>query len=132
VATVDLVTQTLRDLKKRVTDLRPQYEEYLQLERMLQALESIGVPLREGRGSRKKKKPAAKPTKRPSTNSGKRAARGSRADEALAVVQGHPEGIEIKAIAEEMGIEPNYLYRVTSKLQKDRKVRKRGKKFIPA
>jgi DNA-binding IscR family transcriptional regulator len=41
-------------------------------------------------------------------------------------------GITISELAKKMNIKPNYLYRVLPELQKDGKVRKRGKEWHPA
>lgn len=50
---------------------------------------------------------------------------------ALAAVEARP-GITIPEMAKEMGITPNYLYRVLPELAKDGKVKKNGKGWEPA
>jgi hypothetical protein len=55
---------------------------------------------------------------------------GTRADQAVKLVQANP-GITASEIAREMKIKPNYLYRVLGELQKEGKVSKRGRKYHP-
>jgi sugar-specific transcriptional regulator TrmB len=53
---------------------------------------------------------------------------GTRADHALSFVRDNP-GATASAVAEAMGIKPNYVYRVMAELEKDGKVRKDGKGY---
>jgi CRP-like cAMP-binding protein len=56
---------------------------------------------------------------------------GTRAAQAAKLVRDNP-GITIADLAKKMNIKPNYLYRVMPELQKDGKVRKRGREWHPA
>jgi hypothetical protein len=56
---------------------------------------------------------------------------GTRAAQAEKLVAANP-GITIRELAGKMGIKQNYLYRVMPQLEKDKKVRKRGKGWHPA
>ncbi len=56
---------------------------------------------------------------------------GTRSDEAVKLVAANP-GITASDVAKKMGIQPNYVYRVLGDLQKEKRVRKRGKGYIPA
>ena len=56
---------------------------------------------------------------------------GTRADEAVKLVNANP-GITASGIAKEMKIKPNYLYRVLGDLQKEGRVKKRGREYHPA
>lgn len=56
---------------------------------------------------------------------------GTRANQALELVRSSP-GITIPQIAEQMGIEPNYLYRVMPRLATDGQVRREGQGWHPA
>jgi hypothetical protein len=56
---------------------------------------------------------------------------GTRANQALELVRGTP-GITIPQIAQKMGIEPNYLYRVMPRLATDGQVRREGQGWHPA
>jgi transposase-like protein len=56
---------------------------------------------------------------------------GTRADEAVKLVTANP-GITASGIAKQMKIKPNYLYRVLGDLQKEGRVKKRGREYYPA
>jgi hypothetical protein len=62
---------------------------------------------------------------------GRRRGSGARAAQTLQLVQGQPGGITIPELATKMGIKQNYLYRVLPGLQKEGKVRKRGRTWFP-
>jgi transposase-like protein len=55
---------------------------------------------------------------------------GTRADQAVKIVGSNP-GITASEIAKRMKIKPNYLYRVMGDLQKEGRVRKRGRGYHP-
>jgi hypothetical protein len=76
----------------------------------------------------KAKAPKAKATRktRAGARTGRREGSGTRAAEALSLVQGQP-GITIPELAAKMGIKQNYLYRVLPGLQKEGKIRKDGR-----
>lgn len=123
-ARTDFLTKQRKQITARLDELRPLYEEYLTLEKAQQALEGIGDPIRRALGRPPGKgAPARKTTRRRSG--------GTRADEALAAIQANP-GITIPELGEKLGVRPNYLYRVTAGLQKEKKIRRRGKGFHPA
>jgi sugar-specific transcriptional regulator TrmB len=56
---------------------------------------------------------------------------GTRGEQAAKHVKSNP-GITPSEIAKKMGIKPNYLYRVMADLQKEGRVRKRGRGYHPA
>ncbi len=69
-----------------------------------------------------------------SSGSGRRRRRrrgGTRAEQAVKVITGTP-GIGASDIAKQLGIKPNYMYRVLTELQKDGKIRKDGRAYHPA
>jgi hypothetical protein len=68
-------------------------------------------------------------TRRPGRPRGRRAG-GTRASQALELVRNQP-GITIPQIAENLKIEPNYLYRVMPKLVSDGSVRREGQGWHP-
>jgi hypothetical protein len=57
--------------------------------------------------------------------------RGTRADQAVKLVEGKP-GISASEIAKSMKIKPNYLYRVLGQLEKEKRVKKKGRRYYPA
>jgi hypothetical protein len=135
-ARTDFLTRQRKLITGRLEELRPLYEEYLTLEKAQQALDSVSGPIRRivgrGRPGRPPSPPAAKRGGGPAAkrrSSGRRP--GGRADQALDVIKKNP-GITIPELADKLGIRPNYLYRVTAGLQKERKIRKRGRGFHAA
>jgi sugar-specific transcriptional regulator TrmB len=124
------VLNDARDLvKKRLAELD---EERKRLERALSELGGKGATRakkagrRRGRprgtASKTRKKAAKKPARR------RRRRGGTRADQAVKLIQGKP-GITASEIAKSMKIKPNYLYRVLSDLEKQKKVKKKGRTY---
>ncbi len=74
------------------------------------------------RGSTKKSTGAKKGT------AGRKRRGGTRADQAVKLIQENP-GITASEIAKSMKIKPNYLYRVLSDLEKQKKVKKKGRTY---
>jgi DNA invertase Pin-like site-specific DNA recombinase len=117
------VLDEARDLvRKRLAELD---DERKRLERALAELggKAIGRPgRRPGRppGSGKKATPGRKKRRRRS---------GTRADQAVALVEGSP-GITASDIAKSMKIKPNYLYRVLGDLEKEGRVKKKGRQYF--
>jgi len=56
---------------------------------------------------------------------------GTRADQAVKLVEGKP-GISASEIAKSMKIKPNYLYRVLGDLEKEGRVKKKGRQYYPS
>jgi len=67
---------------------------------------------------------------RPKGKVGRRKGGGTRALEALSLVQGQP-GITIPELAAKMGIKQNYLYRVLPGLEQEGKLEKQGRGWYP-
>jgi DNA invertase Pin-like site-specific DNA recombinase len=55
----------------------------------------------------------------------------TRADQAVKVVESNP-GVSASEIAKQLKIKPNYMYRVMGSLQKEGRVRKRGRGYHPS
>jgi hypothetical protein len=121
----DFLTEKRQEIDKRLKELRPLHEEYLKLEKALQALEGVEQPRRRGPGRpRGSGNTGATGTRRRRRRSG-----GTRSDQALAVVRQNP-GITVSQLGDELKIaQKNYLYRVMANLQEDGAVRKEGKGF---
>ena len=115
----DLLTKQRADIDKRLKELRPLHDEYLKLERVRAALDSVDAP-RRGPG-------------RPRGSAGKRRRRrqgGTRAEQALKVVRQNP-GITVNELSQRLGVkQKNYLYRVMNGLQSDGAVKKQGRGFV--
>jgi hypothetical protein len=125
------VDSTVKDIDDRLRELK---EEVARLEAARTAL--VGGRRRPGRPRRAATTTAAAPTprrraaRRPGRPRG-RSRGGTRANQALELVRGTP-GITIPQIAEKMGIEPNYLYRVMPRLATEGQVRRDGQGWHPA
>ncbi len=128
----DFVDATVREIDSRIEDLR---EELTKLEAAKAAL----VGIRRGPG-----RPKGSTNSTPSANNGHngrqrrgpgrpRGRRGgnTRSNQALALVTEKP-GITIPQIADQLSIEPNYLYRVMPKLVSDGLVKRDGQGWHPA
>lgn len=121
------VDSTVQDIDARVEELRAEID---RLEAARAAL--MGAAAR-GMGRRGRVATA----QRRGTDGGTTLARGSRrgghtrANQALELVRGRP-GITIPEIAQAMGIEPNYLYRVMPRLVEAGQIRRDGQAWHPA
>ena len=119
----DLVTKRLAELD----------EERRRLERALSELG--GKAKKGGRGGRRKgrrgrpKGSGAKKAKGgTTTRRRRRRSGGTRANQAVKLVVKNP-GISASEIAKKMKIKPNYLYRVLGELEKEGRVKKKGRSY---
>jgi hypothetical protein len=126
-ARVALVDDVRRQITERMEELKPLADEYRQLEAMVHKL-GDGDRASSGRHSRAHRRSTRSPHPR---RRGRPRRSGTRSAQALALVQAKP-GITISEMATEMGITPNYLYRVMPELANDGKVKKNGKGWEPA
>jgi CRP-like cAMP-binding protein len=129
----DFLDEKKREIEARMKELRPLVDEFHRLEAAAAALDGVGsasaapaAPARRGR------RRAASTTTRSSgpRRRGRPRGSGTRSKQALELVRTRP-GITIPEIAEAMGIQQNYLYRVLPALQKDGLVRKEGRGWHP-
>lgn len=97
-------------------------EEGQRIDKALAALN--GSKPKPRRGRPKGSSTAAAPRRR-------RKRSGTRADQAVKLVEKHPKGITASDIAKTMKIKPNYLYRVLGDLEKEGRVRKDGRTYFP-
>jgi hypothetical protein len=137
----DFLDEKRQEITDRLKELKPLVEEYNRLEAAASALAGVGgsstpsAPVkRRGpgrpRGSAAKAAPAAKAGRPAKRRAGRRKGSGTRAVEALTLVQGQP-GITIPELAAKMNIKQNYLYRVLPGLESEKKVKKTGKGWHP-
>jgi len=125
----DFLDEKRRELQERLKELRPLVDEYHRLEAAVQALDGVGSAPAESTvraGARRRGRAS------PGGRSGRGRPRGSgtRGKQALELVRANP-GITIPQIAEQMGMQQNYLYRVLPALQKEGLVRKEGRGWHP-
>jgi hypothetical protein len=133
----DFLTEQRNALEKRLGELRPLYEEYLNLEKVKDALHGVtgrrgpGRPKGSTSAKRGPGRPKGSTTRRRSTNGRRRRGRrgGTRAEQALKVVRENP-GITVSELASKMNVkQKNYLYRVMNQLEGDGSVKKTGKGY---
>src|SRR5262245_2646234 len=127
----DFLEEKKREIDARLKELRPLVDEYHRLEAAAAALE--GLPSSAGNAS----PPTTRRRSRTRSTTGQGTGRrgrprgsGTRSKQALELVRSRP-GITIPEIAEAIGIQQNYLYRVLPALQKDGLVRKEGRGWHP-
>ena len=88
-------------------------------------------PLRRRSSSSRARRPLPKRSSSPRTRrAGRPRGSGTRGNQALEIVRAQP-GITIPEIAEKMGIQQNYLYRVLPGLAQDGLVEKQGRGWHP-
>jgi hypothetical protein len=138
----DFLEEKKREINARLKELRPLVDEYHRLEAAAAALDGVGdtatatsgSPRAASSGRRGRAAGAARSSGGGGgTGSGRRGrprGSGTRSKQALELVRTRP-GISIPEMAQEMGIQQNYLYRVLPALQKDGLVRKDGRGWHP-
>jgi hypothetical protein len=124
-STPNVLDEAVELVKKRLAELD---DERKRLERALadlgQKATRRGPGRRRGSSTKKASKKTAAPRRR-------RRRGGTRGDQAVSLVEKSP-GISASEIAKSMKIKPNYLYRVLSDLEKEKRVKKKGRKYFPA
>jgi hypothetical protein len=121
----DFLTEKKKEIDSRLRELRPLVEEYRSLEQAAAALDGVSATPRR---STRTRAPARGTAKR---RRGRPRGSGTRGKQALKLVKAKP-GITIAELAKEMGIKANYLYRVLPGLEKEKKVKRRGRGWHPA
>ena len=121
----DLVTKRLAELD----------DERKRLERALAELGGKAARKAGRRPGRRPGRPKGSTSKKSTTaKKGTRRRKrrgGTRADQAVNLIQKNP-GITASEIAKSMKIKPNYLYRVLSDLEKQKRVKKKGRTYSAA
>ena len=120
------VTQDVRkQVEGRLKELEPLVAEY---ERLQQVVELLGD---EPRTSAKPARGRPTPRRALSGGATSRRAQGQRSDDALKLIREQP-GITVAATAESLGIGTTYLYRLLPRLEREGKIRKEGRGYVPA
>jgi hypothetical protein len=125
----DTVDRILTDLRARRDELRPLVTELERVEAAIDALERADGEAPNGRRGRSAAAPAANPA------TGRRRGRPrkgepNRADQFLALVR--RGAISIPDAARELGIGPNYLYRIAGTLEGEGTIKKAGREYVLA
>jgi len=131
----DFLEEKKREINARLKELRPLVDEYHRLEAAAAALDGVGSTAAPARaaasGSGRRRGAGTRSGAGGGTGRrGRPRGSGTRSKQALELVRARP-GISIPEMAEEMGIQQNYLYRVLPALQKDGLVRKDGRGWHP-
>ena len=128
----DFLEDKKREISERMAELKPAVDEFHRLEAAHRALEGVseddgGAPARRGGsgGSRRDGGSGGSGQGR-----GRPKGSGARADQARKLVGDSP-GITIPEMAQKMGIQQNYLYRVLPGLEQEGQVRKEGRGWYP-
>jgi predicted Rossmann fold nucleotide-binding protein DprA/Smf involved in DNA uptake len=128
----EFVDSTVKGIDQRLTELKDEVAK-------LEAARSALVGSRRGPGRpRGTRATSARATRRSTSTTSRRTRRtrgrrggATRANQALELVRSNP-GITIPQIAKQMGIEPNYLYRVLPRLQEEGQIKRDGQGWVPA
>jgi CRP-like cAMP-binding protein len=124
----DFLDEKRGELMQRLDELRPLVEEYHRLEAAIAALD--GVKSGGGAPARRRGSVNGNANGNGTGRRGRPRGSGTRGKQALELVRSTP-GITIPEIAEQMGIQQNYLYRVLPSLQKEGLIRKEGRGWHP-
>ena len=128
----DFLDEKRKEIQARLNELKPYVDEYQLLQAADQALSGIsnGITAARRGGGRPGTPHAPRLQRRLGGGGGARRGRpkggGTRAAQALDLVRARP-GITIPELAEAMGIQQNYLYRVMPGLAEEGKVTKSGR-----
>ena len=118
------VDNAVKDIDSRLRELK---EEVTRLESARSAL--LGGRRGPGRPRGSGSSTTTRRRRRPGRPRGRRGGR-TRSTQALELVKSRP-GITIAEIAQELKIEPNYLYRVMPRLVSDGEIARQGKGWVP-
>lgn len=121
----DFLDEKRKEIDARLKELRPLVDEYNRLEKAAAALAGVTG------GTTRRRAASSSNGRRRTGRRGRPRGSGKRALQAQELVSARP-GITIPELADAMGIQANYLYRVMPGLAKDKKVRKQGKGWHPA
>jgi DNA-binding IclR family transcriptional regulator len=125
-STTNVLDEARELVQKRLADLD---EERHRLERALVELGGKAAARSPGRPRGKKTKASTSTAKAASRKRRKRRG-GNRADQAVGLIEKAP-GISASDVAKQMKIKPNYLYRVLGDLEKEKRVKKKGRQYFP-
>jgi hypothetical protein len=123
----DTADRILHDLRRRRDELKPLVSELERIEAAIDALERAVEPPANGTPTsptRATRAPARRRRGRP------RKGEPNRTDQFLALVR--DGGTSIPVAAKELGIGPNYLYRIAATLEREGTITKQGREFVLA
>ena len=120
------VTQDVRkQVEERIRELEPLVAEYQRLQQVVELLaDEPGPSPRSPRGRSTPRRTLAR-------GATSRRTQGQRSEDALKLIREQP-GITVAATAEALGIGTTYLYRLLPRLEREGKIRKEGRGYVPA
>jgi hypothetical protein len=129
----DVVAKVRSELEKRLRELETHVREHAQIKEALDKLGGMASPRGRARGgaavARANAEAATQRRRRTTAGRGRpRKGQPTRSDQFLEILRANP-GITISDAARQMGIGPNYLYRVRNDLLKADKIKKQGQGF---
>ncbi len=128
----DFLEEKTREISERLEELRPYVDEFNRLEAAHRALAGVtSAPTPAPAARRSSGDGASGGGGGGGGGAGRPKGTGTRSVEALEAVRAQP-GITIPELAQRMGIQQNYLYRVLPGLEQDGQVRKEGRGWFPA
>jgi hypothetical protein len=127
----DFLDAKVREIEERLQELRPLIEEFHRLEAASAALGGVGGASAPPVRRRPSPSVTTNGTGRRGRPRGGRSGDNTRAAQTVELVRTQP-GITIPELASNMGIKPNYLYRVLPQLADEGRVRREGKGWHPA
>ena len=122
----DTADRILSDLRRRRDELTPLVDELARIEAAIAALEAANAPSGNGGSPAGTASGSGKPRRR--RRGRPRKGEPNRTDQFLELVR--TGGISIPAAAREMGIGPNYLYRIAATLESEGTIKKQGREFV--
>ena len=123
----DTADRILADLRRRRDELKPLVGELERIEAAIDALERAESA--NGSGGRASGPPSAPASRGRRRRRGRpRSGEPNRSDQFLDLVR--RGGISIPAAAHELGIGPNYLYRIAATLESEGTIRKEGRDYV--
>jgi hypothetical protein len=118
----DTADRILQELRARRDELRPLVDELQRIEAAIDALE------RAGESAAPAPRQSGAPGDRPRRRGRPRSGEPNRSDQFLELVR--RGAISIPEAARELGIGPNYLYRIAGTLETEGTIRKEGRNFV--
>jgi hypothetical protein len=125
----DFLDEKVKEIDARLSELKPLVDEYERLSKAREALGGVGGTSTRATPARRTRARRGTTTRRAGGRRGRRG--GTRATQTLELVRSKP-GISIPELAQAMGIQPNYLYRVLPGLEKEGQIKRQGRGWHPA
>ena len=124
----DTADRILDDLRRRRDELKPLVAELERIESAIDALERASGPAENGAGSSAPARSSGSGRSRGRRRGRPRKGEPNRSDQFLALVQ--DGGTTVASAADQLGMGPNYLYRLANALEAEGTIRKEGREYV--